>query len=213
MDCTGIERTLSDYMESGLAADEMALVKQHLDSCPDCSALFAEMRSIVSAGRNYPTFELDPDFLERILLRTSGRPRTRSFRERIGQFMARPLLRPRFAAGVSLAAMFLALAVYLMAPRMPAVMSAMSPSGLIQMIDGGVQSLYSTGIKAYNKKNDLQAQYGYFKNSTKNKLRFMMEKMEVPVEGRQKSVDPVREKEKPTGEKTNWMRSFSAQYG
>jgi hypothetical protein len=213
MDCIGIERRLSEYLESSLSADEMLLVEKHLDGCPNCSALFAEMRSVVSACRNYPTFEMDPDFLEKILLRTSGRPRTRSLRERLGQFVVRPMLRPRFAAGFSLAAMFLALSVYLMMPRMPAVMSALSPSGLIQMMDSGVQRLYSTGIKAYYKKNDLQAQYSYFKNSTLNKLRFMMEKIEVPVEGRKKSVEPVRGKEKSTGEKTNSIRPLSAEFG
>jgi hypothetical protein len=202
MDCPKIEQWLSEYMEASLPAGEMDLVTKHLEGCRNCSALLDEMRSVVASCRSYPTFEMDPDFLERILLRTSGRPRTQSFYERLNNFI-NPLLSPRLAVGASLAMLFLVLMINLMMPRFPVVLSALSPSSLLQLMDRGVQQLYGQGLKAYDKKNEWQAQFKYFKNNTFNKMRFMMEQIEVPVEGRKKSEQPMQEKGDAPREKSS----------
>jgi hypothetical protein len=196
MDCAHIEQRLSEYLESTLSAEERAQVAKHLKSCPHCTALLEEMRSAVALCRKYPVLEMEPDLVEKILLRTSGRPRTRSFRERFEQYLLRPLLTPRFAVGTGLATVFLILTVHMLVPRMSVAWSHFSPPGILQLMDRGVQSLYGQGLKVYEKKNEWQAQFRYFKNTVVNKMRFMIEKMEVPVEGRKKLEDPVREREK-----------------
>jgi hypothetical protein len=201
MDCLKIEQWLSEYMESSLAAEEMSQVTKHIESCRRCSALLDEMRSIVSTCHSYPVLEMDPDFLERILLRTSGRPRTRSFKERLDQYLTGALLTPRFGVGASLAILFLAMMVNLMMPRMPAVLSAVSPSGLFRLMDRGVQKIYGEGLKAYDKKAEWQDQFTRFKNNTLNNLRFMLEQIEVPVEGRKKSEEPAQDKQRTPGDK------------
>jgi hypothetical protein len=203
MDCSNIEHQLSEYMESSLPADEMSRVKEHLESCRQCSALLDEMRSILSLCHSYPALEMDPDFLEKILLRTSGRPRTRSFRERVHQYLVRPLLTPRFAVGASLATLFLVLMVGLMIPRLSSAFSAMSAPGLLRLIDRGVQHLYGEGLRIYDKKNEWQAQFNFFKDNTLNKLRFMMEQIEVPVEGRKKSEELMQEKQRAPRDKSS----------
>lgn len=213
MDCTKIEQWLSDYIESSLPAHEMNLVKEHLPTCQNCSDLLDALQSIVTAGDGFPTFEMDPDLLERILLRTSGRPRTLSFRERLNRYFIRPLLTPRLAAAISLATIFLVFTTYLFAPRATAIMSKISPMDLIQLMDRGVQQVYGKGLKAYYKKNDLQAQFKYFKDSTWNKTRFMIDRIDVPVESQKKSDDPMREKERPAGQKSSWTRMHASQFG
>ncbi len=197
-------------MESSLPADEMSQVKKHLDSCRHCSELYEEMRSTLSLCQNYPILDMDVDLLEKILLRTSGRPRTRSFRERLDRYFLRPLLTPKFAAGVSLATLFLVLMVNLMMPRISVVMSALSPAELLRLMDRGVQRLYGEGLRAYDKTNEWQAQFNFFKDNTLNKLRFMFEQMDVPVEGRKKSEQPAHEKEKAPKEKSSRLLSWSA---
>jgi hypothetical protein len=213
MDCTQIEEWLSAYMESSLPADEMNQVKKHLVTCPNCSDLLNAVQSVIKAGDNFPAFELDPDLLERILLRTSGRPRTLSFRERFNKYLIRPLLTPRLAAGISLATLFLAFTTYLMAPRVSAVMSSVSPMDLLQLMDRGVQQLYGEGLKAYYKKKDLQAQLKYFKDSNLNKLHYMIDQINAPVEIPKKSDAPRRDKEMPSGQKSSWMRLRADQLG
>jgi hypothetical protein len=200
MDCSTIEERLSEYIESSLPDDEMGQVANHLNGCLRCSSLFREMQSIISVCHNYTTFEMNPDFLERILLRTSGRPRTRTFKERLHQNLIRPLFNPRFAFGAGLASMFVVLMLNYVLPQMSGAISVLSPPHLFQMMDKGVQQVYGKGLKAYDKKNEWQAQYDNFKNSTLGKLRFMIEQIEVPVEGRKKSVVPTQEKTKPSGE-------------
>jgi hypothetical protein len=153
---------------------------------------------------------MDAEFLERILLRTSGRPRTRSFRERLDRYFLRPLLTPRFAAAVGLATLFVALLFNLMMPRMSAVLSALSPPELLRLMDRGVQRLYGEGLRAYDKTNEWQAQFNFFKDNTLNKLRFMIEQIDAPVEGRKKSEDPVQEKEKAPREKSSRLMEWSA---
>ena len=195
MDCSKIEQWLSEYIESSLPAEEMEQVANHLKTCTGCSALVAEMRSALSLCHSYPSLEMDPDFVERILLRTSGRPRTRSLQERFKQYFVRPLLTPRFAVGTSLATLFLVLMVNLMVPRISTAVSALSYQEMLRLIDRGVSQLYGKGLKAYEAKNEWQAQFNRFKNNTWNSFRSIMEQMNGPIEGRRKS----NESEPPKG--------------
>ena len=207
MDCSKIEPWLSPYMDSSLSADETRQVELHLKSCRQCAELLKEMQSASALCRSFPTLELEPDFLEKILLRTSGRPRTRSFRERIQKYFLRPLLTPRFAAGAVLATLFLALCVNLMMPTLSNAVSFLSPPKMLRLMDSGAQRLYSQGLKVYNKTNELQEEFNFLKNDTLNKMRFFMEKMQVPVEGRKEEKEPVREKSGTPEEKRShiWL--------
>jgi|WetSurSiteA1Bulk_404760.scaffolds.fasta_scaffold20364_2 hypothetical protein len=203
MDCSKIEQWLSEYLESSLPAEDMDLVASHLKACSSCSALADEMRSVLSLCHQYPALEMDPDFVEKILLRTSGRPRTRSFRERLQQYFVRPLLTPRFAVGASIATLFLALTVNLMVPRISGAVSALSPQELLRLLDRGVNQLYGEGLKAYEAKNEWQAQFSRFKNNTWNSLRSIMEQMDGPVQGRKKSNESEPPKENAPKEKSS----------
>ena len=68
-------------------------------------------------------------------------------------------------------------------------------------MDRGVQRLYGQGLKAYDKTNEWQAQFNYFKNNTVNKLRFMIERIDVPMEGRKKSEEPGQQERAGSGRK------------
>ncbi len=207
MDCSKIEQWLSEYLESSLPAEETELVVKHLEICSNCSALLAEMRSDLSLCGCYPALEMDPDFIEKILLRTSGRPRTRSFRERFNQYFMRPLLTPRFAVGASLVALFLVLMTNLTVPRLSGAVSALAPLELLRYMDQGVQRLYGQVLKANAVKDDWQAQFGRFKNNTWNKMRSLIEQMDAPVEGRKKSQDEQKEEKAPKEKSSSLMAS------
>jgi len=210
MDCSKTEQRLSEYLESSLPVDEMSQVTKHLENCPRCSALLGEMRSIVSMCHNYPTLEMDRDFLERILLRTSGRPRTRSLKERLDQYFIRPLLTPRLAVGASLATLFLILVGNFAAPRLSSALSTLSPPQLLRLMDRGVQQLYGETLKAYDKKNRWQARFSSFKTDTVNKVRYVFEQMDTPVEGRKKSEEQPQRKEGAPKEKTSRLWQLMA---
>lgn len=208
MDCSKIEQWLSGYLESSLPAEETENVAKHLETCANCSALLVEMRSALSLCGSYPVLEMDPDFIEKILLRTSGRPRTRTFRERLNQYFVHPFLTPRLAVGASLVTLFLVLMTNLMGPRLSGAASALAPEELLRYMDQGVQHLYGQVLRADALKDDWQAQFSRFKNNTWNKMRSIMEQMDAPVEGRRKSQD--EKKEKAPKEKSSSLMESSA---
>ena len=210
MECTKVELILSEFLEDSLPADQHDQVAKHLESCQNCTALFHEMQSAVSLCHNYPTLEMDTRFIERILLRTSGRPRTRSFREIFDRCVLRPLLTPRLAVGTSLAALFLILMFDVMMPKLSVTISSLSPVELFRIADRGVQRLYGEGLKIYEQKNAWQARFDRLKSNTWNEVRYMMEQMDVPVEGRKKSDEPAPHKDDAPKEKSSSLPLLAA---
>lgn len=198
MECVNIEERLSEYLDRSLPPSEMAQVAQHLHECSTCSMLMEEMRSVLVACKAYPSFEPDLDLIEKILLRTSGRPRTRTFRELVRQYFLTPLLTPRFAVGAALVVLFAALSANLLLPRAASIASLVSPREWASRFDRGVQAIYSQGLKAYDTKNEWQARATFLKNNLMHNLGFYMEQLDVPVEGKQKTQEPKQRDPKGT---------------
>jgi hypothetical protein len=205
MNCPDCEERLSEYLERSLPSEEMAKIAGHLHECPKCATLLEEMRSVLLTCKTFPTFEIDLDLVDKILLRTTGRPRRRSLRELIRQHFIQPLLTPRFAIGAALLVLFLGLAPYLFLPKAVTVASLLSPKEWIRQMDRGVQGIYSEGLKIYSKKNEWQAQFSFIKNNVFNKLGFMMEQLDVPMEGKKKSGEPRQQQEKAPSQKSSLL--------
>lgn len=207
MECRDVEERLSEYLDRVLPPDDMAVVAEHLHACSKCSSLLEDMRNIVLSCRAYPVLEPDIALLERILLKTSGRPRTRTLREIIDQYLLRPMLTPRFAAGAALAVLFLGLLVVLARPHMSTIATFLSPREMFYRLDRGVQGLYAEGLRAYDKKNEWQAQFTFFKNNVFHKLGFWVEQLDVPVQtnGKQKSGEPRQQQEKAPNQKSSLL--------
>jgi hypothetical protein len=210
MECSRIELLLSEYMEASLPADEQDRIAKHLQSCGNCSALLREMQSASALCHGYPTLDMDPRVIERILLQTSGRPRTRSISELFNRYILQPLLTPRLAIGASLAALFLIIMFDVMMPKLSVTVSSFSPAGLFQFMDRSVQQLYGEGLKIYERKNTWQAQFNRLRNNALNEVRFMMEQMDVPVEGRKKTEEPPPHKEDSPKQKSSSLYLLSA---
>jgi hypothetical protein len=210
MNCFEAERYLSAYMESELPALGMKQVGQHLAQCPQCAALLDAMHLTVDLCRTCHEPEMDPLLPDRILARTSGRPEPVSFYERLKRFALQPVLTPRFAVGAGLTALFFALTVNLMLPRMSMALSSMSPAQVYTAMDRGVQRLYGQGLKAYDKKNEWQAQISYFKNRVINRLQYMIEKFDVPAESGEEPFVPEGQKKDPLEEKRSSLRLMPA---
>ncbi len=206
MECGLVEERLSEYIERTLPHDEMVRVAQHLNECPRCLSLREEMRSILVTCQAFPSEEVAPELIDRILLRTSGRPRTRSLRERLRGYFLRPMLTPRFATAVGLALLFVALMVDMAMPRMNVLASVLSPRDWLSQMDRGVQQIYSQGLKLYQSKNEWQDWLAFQKNNMWHKLGLKIEQLDVPVEGNKKPADE-QQKEKAPGKKSSvWLR-------
>ncbi len=207
MECPDVEERLSEYLERALPAEEMASVAEHLHACNKCPSLLEDMRSIVLSCKSYPVLDPDISLLDRILLKTSGRPRTRTLREIFDQYFLRPMLTPRFAAGAAIAVLFLGLVAVLARPHMSTIATFLSPSEMFHRLDRGVQGIYAEGLRAYDKKNEWQAQFSFIKNNVIHKLGFWAEQLDVPVQtnGKQKSGEPRQQQEKAPNQKSSLL--------
>ena len=197
MECGFIEERLSDYIERSLPHETMVRVAEHLQECPRCSRVMEEMRFILVTCKAFPIMEMDTALLDRILLRTSGRPRTRPLRERFRSYFLQPVLTPRFATSVGLILLFTALIVDLLAPRASVLATVLSPRELFGRMDRGVQQIYSEGLRLYTSKNELQEQFTSYKNNVLGKLGIMIEQLDVPIEGKKKATEPKQPEKSP----------------
>lgn len=205
MECPNVELHLSEYLERSLPAETMKLVAEHLHECKQCGMLLEEMRNALATCQSFQVLEPGDALIERILLRTTGRPRTRSLMEILSERVFRPMFTPRFAVGAVLASLFLVLVVNFMWPRVSSVASGLSPRELFRMMDRGVQGIYGEGLKLYDKKNEWQEEFTFFKNNLFNRLGFMMDRLDAPVEGKKKPQGKSEQQQKAPGNESSLL--------
>src|SRR5438552_15332009 len=101
MECLHVEQHLTEYVDRSLPAEELATIAEHLHECSKCASLLEDVRSVLVTCKTFPNLDLDRSLVERILLRTSGRARTRTLREILSQHVLRAILTPRSATGAA----------------------------------------------------------------------------------------------------------------
>lgn len=67
MNCRGVSRRLSAYIDSDLSPGIRQSVDEHLQSCRSCKQKLAELRAIVIAAHNMPPLKVSGGFKERVL--------------------------------------------------------------------------------------------------------------------------------------------------
>jgi len=205
MNCRYCEERMSDYIDRTLPPAEMEVVLEHLDTCASCAELARSVRTLLAECKTYPVLEPDLALVERILLRTSGRPRRRTLRELITEHLVSPILTPRFAAGAALSLLFVAFAIHWISPRVGDVASVLAPRQVFRNMDRAAQGVYSEGLRLYDKKNEWQAQFSYIKNNVFTKLGLMIEQLDVPEQGHEKSGEPGQQQKKNPSEKSSLL--------
>lgn len=203
MDCRWTEEQLTAYMDRALPPDAMEQVAQHLAGCRTCATLAHEVRSLLATCSTFPDVDPGPELLEKILLRTSGRARTRSLRERLDQYVFGPLLTPRLAMGAAMSLLFVAFSTYWISPRVTTAAAALSPRQIFHSMDRAAQGIYGGGLKLYDKTNEWQAELSFIKSNVLNRLGFMIEQLDVPVQGNGKSVEPGQQQPKAPSDKSS----------
>jgi predicted anti-sigma-YlaC factor YlaD len=70
MKCSTVEELLSDCLENTISVDNRLLVDAHLQSCPACSDLLADMSEIIAWGKSFPVYEAPSWLAARIVANT-----------------------------------------------------------------------------------------------------------------------------------------------
>ena len=94
--CIQVEERLSDYLDNALTQTERVEFREHLDTCPRCAPLVAQVIHITESLRTLEPEPVPPVLVSKILDQTLGPRKTKSsWRSWITL-----LWQPRFATGV-----------------------------------------------------------------------------------------------------------------
>lgn len=150
MNCSRFETLLSDYLERTLEPPVQQAARAHLESCPSCQSLYGEVGILREQLQAFPTVEAPEDLVDRILVKTTGRPRTRSLWADMIVPTVRPFLTQRYAFATVMLFVFLSLMVNLAGPPAGAVLS---PSRLAESADRATVQLNRTWAEIQDFKN------------------------------------------------------------
>lgn len=132
MNCSRFETLLSDFMAARLQPPVMAAAQEHLGRCPQCRELMEEVARLKEQLQDFPVAQPPAELVDRILMRTTGRPEPRSFWRGMILPTLQPFLTQRYAFATVMLFIFLSLMVNVLGPPAGAVLS---PSRLVESAD------------------------------------------------------------------------------
>lgn len=155
MNCSRFETLLSDYMDGTLDPRVRAAMDQHLQECPECPILLREVEELRQDLATFPEVAVREELVDRILVRTTGKPVDRSLWTGIVLPAIRPFLSQRYAFATLLIFAFISFAVNVMGPGFSAASySRLRPSAIIAQADAFSSEVY----KKWREFNDFKSQ-------------------------------------------------------
>ena len=111
--CNEFEILLADYLDGTLAAEEKAGIEEHRDACASCAELALDASGALAFIERVADVEPPPALVNRILLEVKGGESRNivklSWVERVLGQRGRFILQPRFAMGMAMAVISLAM--------------------------------------------------------------------------------------------------------
>ncbi len=132
MNCSRFETILTDYLEQRLDSPVGQAVDVHLRECERCEALLERVVALRRELENFPELTPPADLVERILVKTTGRPKPLPLWKETILPAIRPFFTKRFTFATVLLFVFLSLMVNLVGPPAGAVLR---PGGLAESAD------------------------------------------------------------------------------
>jgi hypothetical protein len=154
--CADVEILLADYVDQNLLDREVADLKAHFATCPECAALAADAAAGVAFMERAAAVEPPPELINKILFEvTSGPSRTvvkpalsrRVFGSVFGKWLE-PILQPRFAMGMAMT--MLSFGMLLRFTGVREISAAdLSPVNVVANVEDKVTRLWDRGVKHY----------------------------------------------------------------
>jgi anti-sigma factor RsiW len=111
--CNEFEILLADYLDGTLASEERGAVEEHRDACASCAELALDASGALAFIERAASVEPPPALVNRILLEVKGGESRNvvklSWIERLLGQRGRFILQPRFAMGMAMAVISLAM--------------------------------------------------------------------------------------------------------
>jgi Putative zinc-finger len=150
--CAECEEQLTDLLDGTIRVERRAIVEAHLKACPECTALAQDAGAAMAFAERAAAVELPTTLVARILAEiTTGPSRVLvqvSLAERIFGRWIGPILQPRFALSLAMAALSIA-----MIPRVWRANAlepgTMNPSRIWTMAENRIYRTLDRAVKGY----------------------------------------------------------------
>lgn len=147
MNCAYCEDRLSDYLENALEVSERASVEMHLQACPACSGLLADVRNIMDWGKNLPVPLPPPWLSSRIVANTPLVVRI-TWRDWATSFW-KSVFEPRFALAALTSTLMLGWMGSLAGISASDLAIVRHPSAIYYRMEGFANRLYGDAVRGY----------------------------------------------------------------
>jgi hypothetical protein len=156
MSCADVEILICDYVDGTLTAEQKSAVERHLAQCPACAELARDSAAAVEfmerAGPKGHPVEPPPELITRILFDapwSNDRTRTKGARRWMAGILS-PILQPRFAMGMAMTILSLALLARFVAPVRQLQMSDLEPAKVWAGLEDRAYRAWGRTVKFYD---------------------------------------------------------------
>jgi hypothetical protein len=152
MNCADVEILICDYLDGTLAAERESAVERHLAQCPACAELVRDCAAALAFMERAADVEPPPELITRILFDAPwGKDRTKpkGARSWIAGILS-PILQPRFAMGMAMTILSLALLARFVAPVRQLRMSDLEPAEVWAGIEDRAYRAWGRTVKFYD---------------------------------------------------------------
>jgi anti-sigma factor RsiW len=150
MTCLELEILLADYIDGALAADQKATVESHLAECAECAELARDASGAVSFIERAALVEPPPALVGKILSELNAGPSRAVVRpsliERLFGQRAGSILQPRFAMGVAMTILSVAMIGRLAGTANPVRMLTVAGNRVVRTWDRAVKGYENLAV-------------------------------------------------------------------
>jgi hypothetical protein len=149
LSCAQCEEQLADFLDNTLSAERKALVEDHLTNCTACAEFARDAAGMAAFTGRAAEVDVPATLIPQILAEiTTGPSRVlveTSLTERIFGRWIRPMLQPRFALGLAMAALSIAVIPW----RWQTAEISTAPTRMLTMAENRAYRVYDRALKGY----------------------------------------------------------------
>ena len=152
MNCADVEILICDYLDGTLTAERKSAVERHLAECPACAELARDSAAAVEFMKRAADVEPPPELITRILFEapwSKDRSKAKGARSWVAGILS-PILQPRFAMGMAMTVLSLALLARFVAPVRQLRMSDLEPAEVWAGIEDRADRAWGRTVKFYD---------------------------------------------------------------
>lgn len=151
MNCAELEILICDYVDGTLPPPERVEVESHLAGCPGCAELARDAAAGAAFLKRVADVEPPPELITRILFDApwSKKAKPSAGRRWLAAALS-PILQPRFAMGMAMTILSLAMLAQFVAPLRQPKMSDLEPKKVWADVEGRAYRTWARTVKFYD---------------------------------------------------------------